>query len=765
MNFFQELRQRRVPQYTSGYIVASWGLIQFLTFLESRMAVSPHLVNVVGIALLLLLPAVITLAWVHGRPGKDTWGRTPKVIVAANLLAAVLMVAFLSSGRDLGAVTQTIAVEDENGAVTERVVPKSEYRRRLLLFYPDHGAGDDDSFSRETMAFMLSLDLSQDDFIDAVMPMTIAGTFRDAGSEDGHGLPQQLKRKIARDAHIDHFMTGSLTRSDGEWQLVSELHESETGKVVARRTNKAADQFALADLVSHQLREDLGIPAAQLNDNPDLPIAEMVSADAEAVASYMQALVAVAHHNDWTGAVPHLELAVERDPDFTLALFLLFAVHQTLGNADAASADIAAAMDNIYRVPERLGFMIKAQYYYSEKQDADKAMAVLKMWSQIYPNDVSAYEQLATHMIIRQDLPGAIAAYEQILAIDPSRVQYLENLADLHRQVGDFDQAEECLKRYVEAYPARADGYENLADFYSLTGRLDEAREALSRAQLLDSGNLSLALGLIDLDIKIGKFDESEQALAALMAESETPRDRLRIYGRQLNLAALQGRPDEVISIIEAFHATRLEIQNPLQANLIYSMILPVVSMAGRPNEALVMLADVESQMPAPYGDLVGAGEAWVYADLGQVEEARTSLARAVAVVESFKFETMRAQIMLIEGMIAEAEGELDAAIAHYRDALDNAIKIMPIFKIRLIQTLRRDGQYDEAMTQLEEALKVNPAHPEYQLELAQLYYEKGSMAKARASLDRALTTWKKAGPEYRPAQEAQRLADQLKAS
>jgi len=685
--------------------------------------------------------------------------------VAANLLAAVLMVVFLSSGRDLGGVTQTIAVEDENGAVTERVVPKSEYRRRLLVFYPDHADGDDESCSSETMAFLLSLDLSQDGFVDAVLPMTIIGAFRDAGSDDGHGLPQQLKRKIARDAHISHFMTGSLARQDGEWQLVSELHESESGKVVARRTITAADQFAMTDLVSRQLREDLGVPAAHLNDNPDLPIAELTSSDEQAVDSYIKALLAVTHHNDWAGAIPHLNNTVELDPNFTLAQFLVFAVQQTLGDADAASEAIAVAMDNIYRVPERIGFLIKSHYYYSEKQDSDKAVAVLKMWSQLYPNDVSAYEQMAIHMIIRQDIPGAIAAYEQILNIDPSRVQYLENLADLHRQLGDFDQAEDCLKRYVESFPARADGYEHLADFYSLIGRLDEAREALSQAQLLDPGNLELALGLIDLDIKIGKFDESEQALAAMLAEAKGTRDRLRIYGRQLNLAGLQGRPDEVIAILEAFHAARLEIQNPLQAKLIYSLLLPQVCSAGRPAETLEMLAEVESQMAAPYDDLTGVGEAWVYADLGQVAEARASLARALVVVEAFKFETLRAQIALIEGMIAEADGQLAEAIVHYRDAKDNAIQITPVFKFQLIRALRLNGQFDEAMDLLEESLKVDPAHPRYQLELAQLQYEKGNLSRARESLDRALSAWEKAGPEYRPAQEAQRLADQLKAS
>jgi tetratricopeptide (TPR) repeat protein len=581
MTLIQELRQRRVFQISTGYVVGSWGLLQFFAFLESRMTVSPHLVNLIGFALLLLLPSVVTLAWVHGRPGKDTWGRTPKVVVPANLLTAALVLVLLFSGRDLGAVTQTIAVEDENGAVTERVVPKNEYRRRLLIFYPENRASEDDAWVRETMAFLLSMDLSQDGFVDAVIPLSMPGTMQDAGSSDGHGLTRPLQRKITRDANIGHFLTGSIGQNDGQWQFTTELHESESGKILAQRTNAAADLFSLADLVSRQLREDLGIPAAHLDENPDLPISELTSTDLQAVASHVQAMLAITHFNEWDAAASHLEDAVERDPHFTLAQFLLFSVRKTLGDAEGASTAIAAAMENLYRVPERLTFLIKAQYYYDEKQDSDKALAVLHMWSQIYPNDVDAYEVQAIYYYVRQDLPSAIAAYEQILAIDPSRVKFLENLADLHTQLGNFDEAEGYLKRYVEIFPARADGYEDLSDFYSTTGRLDEARDTLAKAQLLEPENTKLVLSLIDLNIKVGKYRESEQALADLLKDAETARDRLQISVRQINLATLQGRPDELIERLESMYEAGLEILNPLQINIGYSQMLPAVSMVG----------------------------------------------------------------------------------------------------------------------------------------------------------------------------------------
>ena len=284
----------------------------------------------------------------------------------------------------------------------------------------------------------------------------------------------------------------------------------------------------------------------------------------------------------------------------------------------------------------------------------------------------------------------------------------------------------------------------------------------MAKAQLLEPEDLGLTLSLIDLDIKAGNYRESEQALVDLLTGAGTAKERVRICLRQVNLAVLQGRPDDVIDRLEAFHEAGLESLNPLQANIVYSLMLPVVSMTGRPAEALSRLAEVKTRIPAPYTGLAGVGEAWAYADLGRISEASASLAAAVSVVESFKFETFRPSIALVEGVIAEAAGDLDTAISHFRDAADKAIQVEPVYRLRLARALRLIGEEDEAMAVLEEALKVEPTHPTYQLELAHLHYKRGDLVRAHEHLSVALAAWADAGPEYLPAQEARQLADLL---
>ena len=722
------------------------------------MTVSPHLVNLIALSLLMLLPAVLTMAWVHGRPGRDSWGRLPKFVVPANVVTAGIMVFFLFQGRELGAVTQTVEVQDENGETSERIIPKSDFLRRVLIFYPENAGAAEDDRASEILALLVTIDISQDVFVDVTLPLTMPLAFKDAGSEDGHDLPRPLQRKLASDADIAFFLTGSLILDEGIWTLETELHESESGKVSARQTMTADDLFDLADAASLQLRRDLGIPSTHLEQNRDLPVVEMTSNDIEAVKSHVAALTAITLHNDWSGAVPLLVDATTRDPQFAASQFLLSAVYQTLGNQAGASTAITAAMDNLYRLPERMGFMVKTQYYYNEKQDADRAMAVLDMWVRLYPHDIDALSQQALYRKIRQDLIGAVASYERILDIDPSRIQILDDLADLYTQLGDHQKAERCLKRYVTVHPTRAEGYKDLADFYSGIGRLDDARDAIEQALLIEPEELDLRLRLIDLDAKDGHFEASRQRYTDELGEAETALNRARIQSRLSALAGITGRGEDQARALDAYYEAISEIQSPLQADLVFSMNLPALAEVGRHAEALTRIDELADRIAQPYAKLTGVSRAWVLTRLGRTDEARTALAEAREVVDTFKFETFRPSLALVGGMIDEAEGDLEAAVGLYQTAIDRAIQPDPMYRILLAGALIGLERHDEALETLRDALRPQPAHPGLHLEIARALHGKGDDDGARESLAKALSAWSGADAGFPPFMTALEL-------
>jgi len=762
MNLFQELRARRVPQITSGYIVGGWGLIQFFDFLEGRMAVSPNLVNLVGVGLVVLLPSVIMLAWVHGRPGKDTWGRTPKVILASNILAMFMLLGFLFRGQDLGNITKTIEVQDENGAVSERVVPKNQFRHRVLLFYPENIGDESDNWARETLNTLQAMDLNQDVFVEAVIPMGIVSLLKDVGNEDGFGLSRPLKRKLVKEGHLPFFITSTLEFKDDVWIFSSELHESNSGRVLSKRTTEAPDLFTLTDLTSREIREDLGIPSAHLESSEDLPVVDLSSTDIEAVKSHVQGLLAVTFENDWERSAPLFDDAVARDEGFAMAQFMRFAVYQTLGEKEKSEEAIAVAMENLFRVTERTRFMIKAQYYYNVKQDSDKADAVLKMWNQIYPNDVEALSMIAIFSFVHQDLHATIDAYKKILAIDPSQVKLIRQMANCYKALGENEKAEEYYLSFVEKFPTDTKGYRDLANFYSHVGQLDQAREILEKAQLVDPGELDLMLGLIDLDIKLGKYQQAKDVLNTQLKRAKTERDKLGILTRQMDMASILGHSEELLQIIESYHSSMREIQNPLQADLVYSALLPLASHAGLSEQVLERLDTLSSQVPDPFNKLIGIGRSWVLIDLGRVDEAKADLDEASALVDAFKFETYKSTIAIIRGSAAEKTGDLPLAVEQYKIAIDLSLTVQPISRIRYARALRKNNQLEEAETVLNEALKQNPVHPELHLELAEVLFSRDMEQKALEHLQIAEKAWSGAHESYPPAKRAIKLAGQI---
>ncbi|MCP4546287.1 MAG: tetratricopeptide repeat protein [bacterium] len=762
MSLIEKLRERRVPQIVGGYIAGGWAIVQFLEFLEGRMTISPHLTNLIGLAFILLLPTIASIAWLHGRPGKDSWGRVSKIVLPLNLVLVTLLLMFLFKGHDLGAVVQTIEVANEHGAVSERLIPKSEFRRHVLLFYPENNGSTEDDWARETFSVLLATDLSQDVFIDVQMPGSMPNTFRDAGYADGHCLNRSHQRKIARDTHTPLFATSSIVHQTDLWSITIELHESESGRTRATCTLEATDLYKLVDKASLQLRRDLDIPSGHLNDNVDMPVAELTSSNIEAVKCFVQGFVLLTHHNDWAGAGPFIEKAIEMDPEYAMAQFFAFAIYQTLDQPAKISVAINAAMKHLYKIPERSRFLIKAQYYFVEKQDSEKGMAILQMWSDIYPNDVNAYKQQAMYYYLHQDLPNAIRANEKILAIDPTQVQVMTELANIHRILKQNEEAERYLQLYIDRFPTRTDGYRDLAHFYSDIGRLADARASLEKAQLHDPADPSLALSLIDLDIKTGRFNESLRVIESLLPGANTARERAQIMARQINLALLMGQTEYLIEMLALFYDTRAEFQNPLQLDLIYALMMPAVSMLGKSELALQMLDEIDSRILPPYDKLTGISRGWALADLGRTDEAEVTIAEALEVIDQFKFETMRPTVELASGMTAEVAGNLDGAVEHYRTAQETTVQYEPYLPVRLARALRLQDKLTEAHEVLTAALILWPAHPETNLEMAFVLKDQGDIEQARTHLQTAQAAWVDADADFAPAQRARELAATL---
>ena len=130
----QDLMDRRVPHILGFYFAAGWGILQFVDWCTNRYILSPHLVDFTLTTILSLIPTILILAYFHGSPGKDGWTKIEKIGIPANVLVSITILFMFFSMEDLGAATETVFIENENGEKIERVIPKADFRKNLAIF-------------------------------------------------------------------------------------------------------------------------------------------------------------------------------------------------------------------------------------------------------------------------------------------------------------------------------------------------------------------------------------------------------------------------------------------------------------------------------------------------------------------------------------------------------------------------------------------------------------------------------------------------------
>ena len=763
------LLERRVPHALAIYAGASWALVEFVDFAVEEFLLSPHLTRVVLTGLLLLLPTVFLLAWFHGKPGRDReeMARTEKVGIPANLALCALVLWLLFGGKDLGAATTTLTVENEAGELVERVVPKTEFRKRTALFVLDAGAGLGEDHLWTTYAVPLAIehDLMADDFFVAIPFSWLSWPLIEQGYADLRGAPLSLKREVARGEFAEFLAVGEIDRIDDRYRVSLTVHETRGGSVTGRSTHEGSDLLGLVDEMSVVMKTALGIPSREAVE--DLPVRQRLTEDDAALEAFVAGVMRGRLDWDVDAAVDHLTRATTLDPTFTTAHRELSRWLRRADRRDDALTAIQAAMESLYRLPERARFQVRSEYYMLTGE-TDRVAGILDMWLELYPEDVSALEGRWQAQANQGDLEGALETLAEVRRLSPGHGRLLFDAAALSEELGRYDDAEAALTEFVDRYPDDPGGVLELSEFLRRRGEHEAARERLGRAALLHPLNNQLAFDLAELDLETGRFDDAR-----------------RTYERWRDQARTVPEEAAALELLKRYHHFRGELQAALQQrsawleefegsplSLRYQVSTALADVflfldAGRVAEAAAML-EVMEDGDDPYARDYFLPRARIHVLLESrgVEAAREAHRQAAEMRERNP-SPGSAYLAGDLGVILERSGDDAAAADSYRRAIDLAGdfgrplgRMRVDFRLGAGRTLRRLGRLDEAEAHLHQLLFRVPAHPHAHLELGLLYEARGDTEEAVEHLRSALATWENADATYEPARVARaRLA------
>lgn len=757
VSFIRDLMQRRVPQILGIYLATSWAIIEFLDWLINRFSISPHLPEFGLIILASMIPTVLLLAYFHGKPGRDTWTKIEKIGIPTNALGAILLLVFLFNEKDLGATTAMITLKNEEGQIIERVVPKSEFRKKIMIFFLNNESGDTSlNWLKYGITDMLFTDLIQDHYIE-IRTVHYSSASIEKMKEAGYpyltGLPLMLEKEITDNLHMNYFLTGSFTKQDEIYSVNTKLYNAKNGKLINQNTYDNKNIFRLVDLLSVQLKYDLEIPDYHIEEVYDLPISEISTKSLTAYKWYTKGHNEIFFNQDWNKALNYLNQSVKEDSTFSLAYMDLYQIYTFTNQIEKGAWLFEPLMKHLYKLPEKLQFQAKSSYF-EFKQEYEKQYAIYEMLVTLFPDDINAHLALIQFYKIRNQLDEAIVEYKYILGLDPEQYHILQEIGTIYKSIGDFENALSYYKQYADQFPDKPESFRPIGGLHKTMGNFEEAKSFYEKAFLLEPENISDLLILADIESESGNYNQAKNQYQEALGKSNTPEEKAQVYTQLHYFHELRGEISKALEYVYLKHDEWEKYMPPFL--LAMSKIGSMSSLVKLERKDVVFqtLETLKTQLDAPFNKFVSVGYLRLYLEYKDTDNAEKTIADVEDLIEEFGYEILQPFLFNARGQINEFNGEYEQAINNYNDQLilQPTATVVNTYIGRCYRIMK---DFEKAKEYLQKTLAINPFLPKANYEIALIYYGLGEKEKALKYLKISLERWENADHDYEPAMNA----------
>ena len=299
-------------------------------------------------------------------------------------------------------------------------------------------------------------------------------------------------REIADELGVKYILGGSVQRVGDTLRINVQLIDGQTGSNLwAERYDGSIDDVLLFQdsiiesiIASLQLRMDPGqqelLQAAE-TDNP------------RAFDAYLQGNETLNRRTaeSYAAAVPHLERAIELDPDYGSAYATLAALYlEVYLTHRQASVGFVYPREALVTAEEYLEKALErptarayqaASLIHRVYRRYDEMMSAANNAVRLGPNDPESYSVLALSLIMNGQPADALLAIDKAMALNPSyHPSYLATKGTAYHMLKDYDSALEYLERSYARNPEDSLAVVMLIATYARLDRIDDAARVIA---------------------------------------------------------------------------------------------------------------------------------------------------------------------------------------------------------------------------------------------------------------------------------------------
>ncbi len=307
-----------------------------------------------------------------------------------------------------------------------------------------------DSVFDGTLKQALAVQLEQSPYLNLLPESRIREALRFMGRPPDERISNDVAREICLREGAKATLTGSIASLGTHYVITLSALNAQTGDVLAREEIEAESKEQVLKSLDHaasSLRGKLGESIGSVQKFAT-PLEQATTSSLEALQAFS---LGQAEHLKFEDdkAVPHLQRAVELDPNFAMAHATLGVAYNNLSKDELSASFIKKAFDLKERASERERFYISAHYYDEVTQDVDKAIEIYQQWVQIYPRDTTPRDNLSLRYEVIGQQEKALASSSEAMRIDPKDAYAYQNVATAYIHLNRFDEARAVADRAV----------------------------------------------------------------------------------------------------------------------------------------------------------------------------------------------------------------------------------------------------------------------------------------------------------------------------
>ncbi len=399
--------------------------------------------------------------------------RSPIKILPWAVGAAALLIFFFARGWFSGESSISEVAADENSLA--------------VMFIENMMDPSDSERHAEMIKELMITDLSQSHDLRIIGGQRLYDIAKRNRKGEDRIIDRSNASEVAREAGARWMLVGKLSRIGSQMVLTTQIEGVRDGKIVDSQRADSKDLFALVDMLTKEVRADLGF-VSKLGDI-DAPVKEITTNSSEAYQLYLEGLEFL-NEKIFGKAIEKFNRAVEIDSTFTKALYKLAVAQLWNFEILPAKETIKKILLNEESLAEGELLLVEgleAQLYGNFSKAIDTYQRLLLM----YPDEKEIYFGLGEayiHSGTGESLK-ALAAFEEAISLDPEFTLAYAHIFGVYRDEKMDDRAIRVANRLINSNPDEAIGYRYLANIYGGKGELYKSIKNYEKAAELNKGN------------------------------------------------------------------------------------------------------------------------------------------------------------------------------------------------------------------------------------------------------------------------------------